>query len=453
MKIKIPRLVIAATQSGSGKTTITVGIIAALKARGLKVQSYKIGPDYIDPGYHSLASDRLAHNLDSWLVNKETLKEIFIETSRDSDIAIIEGVMGLYDGGKNGISSTAEIAKILDAPIILVIDVKSMGTSAAAIALGFREYDQEINLAGVILNRVGSDNHKKIIEEALNDLNIKCFGAIKRDKNLSTSERHLGLLPTSENDTSDLIKNIRDSISSQVDINSLIKISNSQSEIKLQKNNSTFCILHSELKIAVANDEAFNFYYPESLRVLENFGAKIIKFSPLHDSKLPKVDGLIIGGGFPEMFADQLERNISMRESIKIAADDGLPIFAECGGYMYLMNELVDFNGKSFKMIGVIDNSAKMNDRLQMVGYVEAKLNTDCILGKCGDTFHAHEFHFSSEIFDCKQNIFQCVRIRNDQRYSAGFFNKNIVASYLHIHFAGCIEAAKNFIESCKNYK
>ena len=202
MQINIPRLVIAATQSGSGKTTITAGIIAALRERNLIVQSYKIGPDYIDPGYHSLVSGRPTHNLDSWLVTKDKLQDIFIQTSRDVDIAIIEGVMGLYDGGKNGISSTAKIAKLLHAPIILVIDARSMGASAAAIALGFREYDKDLNLAGVILNRIGSDNHKMMIEEALKQIGISCLGAIRRDSNLTTPERHLGLLPTTENDTS-----------------------------------------------------------------------------------------------------------------------------------------------------------------------------------------------------------------------------------------------------------
>ena len=452
MQRNIPRLVIAATQSGAGKTTIVTGILAALRERGFIVQSYKIGPDYIDPGYHSLASGLPAHNLDSWLISKERLKEIFVETSQDADIAIIEGVMGLYDGGRNGISSTAEIAKLLDAPIVLVIDARSMGASAAAIALGFREYDKDVNLAGVVLNRIGSDNHKAIIEEALNDIGIKCLGAIKRNSNLSTPERHLGLLPTSENETTELIKNIGDAINSQVNIKELIKISNSQREITITEKNPEFLTSHSTLKIAVANDEAFNFYYLESLRVMEKFGAEIVNFSPLHDKELSNVDGLIIGGGFPEMFAAQLEANITMRESIKTAANNGLPMFAECGGYMYLMNELIDFSGKAYKMSGVIDNSAKMNDKLQMVGYVEASLTSDCILGKAGDKFHAHEFHFSNELNNNGQNAFNCVRIRNSHNYSAGFVNDNIVASYLHIHFAGCIEAAKNFVESCKMY-
>ena len=444
------KIIIAATQSGAGKTTIVTGIIAALKNRGLKVQSYKIGPDYIDPGYHSLASGRPCHNLDTWLIPSDKIEEIFLNTSSDANISIIEGVMGLYDGGKNGISSTAQIAKILNVPVILVIDVKSMGESAAAIALGFREYDKNLNFAGVILNRIGSENHKKMIEEALEKLNIKCFGAIKRNSNLSTPERHLGLLPTAENNSSELIKNIGDAVNSQVDIDELIKISDSPRKSIITKSNLNFQILNSKLKIAVANDEAFNFYYPESLKVLKNFGAEIIKFSPLHDKKLPDADGLIIGGGFPEMFANRLEDNFSMRESIKKFSDEGFSIFAECGGYMYLMNELIDFERNSFEMVGIIKNSAQMNNKLQTVGYVEAKIISDCIMGKAGEKFHAHEFHFSSESNNLSQKIFECVKIRNNEKYFSGYFNSNVVASYLHIHFAGSIEIAKNFVESCK---
>ena len=453
MQVNMPRLIVAATQSGSGKTTITAGIIAALRERNLIVQSYKIGPDYIDPGYHSLVSTRPTHNLDSWLVSKDKLQDIFIQTSQDVDIAIIEGVMGLYDGGKDGISSTAEIAKLLNAPVILVIDARSMGASSAAIALGFREYDKDLNLAGVILNRIGSDNHKMMIEEALGKIGIPCLGAIRRDNNLTTPERHLGLLPTAENDTAELIKNIANAIRVQVNIDELIRIANTAPSLQ-STNTPQVYTSHSEYRItiAVAEDEAFNFYYTESLRVLEQFGVDIIRFSPLNDEKIPKADGLIIGGGFPEMFAAQLEANISMRESIKSAVNKGLPTFAECGGYMYLMNELIDFEGKVHKMLGVINNSAKMNTRLQMVGYVKAELLSDCILGKTGDVFHAHEFHFSNELNDNRQSAFRCVKVRNNERYFAGFVSNNIVASYLHIHFVGCIEAANNFVESCKNY-
>ena len=453
MKNNFPRLIIAATQSGSGKTTITAGLLAALKNRGLDIQAYKVGPDYIDTGWHELALGKPSHNLDSWLVGKDKLQKIFVETSRGADISIIEGVMGLYDGGRGGISSTAEISKILNAPVILVIDAKSMGNSAAAVALGFREFDKSVKLAGVILNRIGSDSHKKMIVDALNDLGIKCFGAIKRNDEFHLPERHLGLVPTAENNSVDVLKKICAAVEEQIDIDALIQYArrNAQCVMNFQTPNSYF--LTPNLKIAVAKDAAFNFYYGASLNELKNLGAEIVYFSPLDDEHLPEnISGLIIGGGFPEMFAARLEQNKNLREEIFHAAQEGLPIFAECGGFMYLMRELVDFSGKSFEMCGVIDGVATMTKKLQTVGYVEAEILRDCVIGRAGDKIRAHEFHFSTaETSD--EKIFKCRRMRTGAEYFAGAIKKNLVASYLHIHFAGCPSAARNFIDACKNFQ
>ena len=450
MKNSFPRIIIAATQSGSGKTTITAGLIAALKNRGLNVQSYKIGPDYIDTGWHELASGKISHNLDSWLVGADRLKEIFTKTSGGADISVIEGVMGLYDGGRGGVSSTAEISKLLDAPVILVIDAKSMGTSAAAVALGFREFDKSINLAGVILNRLGSDSHKKMIVDALDKLNIKCFGAIKRNDEFILPERHLGLVPTTENKSVDVIKKICAAVETQVDIDALITLAENSSPLENFIYDKNFPPI---IKIAVARDEAFSFYYGESLRELEKLGAEIIFFSPLNDETLPEnICGLIIGGGFPEMFAAQLEQNKKLRAEIFNAAQNGLPIFAECGGFMYLMRELIDFDGKSFEMCGAIDGAATMTNKLQTVGYVEAEILKDCAIGKAGDKIRAHEFHFSKELKSSGEEIFKCKRMRTGNEYLAGAAKNNLVASYLHIHFTGCPNAAKNFVDACKNF-
>lgn len=443
---KIPRLVIAATHSGAGKTTITCGIIAALRQRGLKVQAYKVGPDYIDTGFHEIASGRPAQNLDSWLVGKDKLAEIFYATANDADIAIIEGVMGLYDGGRGGISSTAEIAKILNAPVILVIDAKSAGTSVAATALGFREFDKDLNLAGVILNRIGSASHEKIIVDALEKIGMKNFGSVRRDNEIILPSRHLGLVQATENNFD--VDKFAEKICAQINLDELLTLAEKFSTVNkifLQVTNSKF-----KAKIGVARDEAFSFYYAESLRELEKLGAEIIFFSPLHDEILPKVDGLIFGGGYPEMYAAQLEGNKKIRLAIKQATENGLPIFAECGGYMYLMNFLTDFDGKIFKMCGVIPNQAVMTDKLQMVGYVNATLERDCIIGKRGDRIHAHEFHFSKEVGNSAKNIFACEKLRTGEKYFAGYANENIVASYLHIHFAGCPNAAKNFLTNCQ---
>ena len=448
---KFPRLIISATQSGAGKTTIVAGLLAAMKKRGLKVQSYKVGPDYIDTGFHEIASGKSAHNLDSWLVGKDKIADIFFETFDDADIAIVEGVMGLFDGGRGGISSTAEIAKILHAPVVLVIDAKSIGKSAAAVALGFREFDKSVNFAGVILNRIGSDSHKKMIVDALNELGIKCFGAIKRNEEFFLPERHLGLVPTAENNFDDVIKKISSAVEEQLDVDKLIELANNFSDGQQKK---SFKIPRAKVKIAVAKDEAFNFYYAESLRELEKLGAEIIFFSPLRDKVLPeKISGLILGGGFPEMFASQLEKNSTMRQSIKNSAAQGLPIFAECGGYMYLMQSIKNFDGEVFEMCGIISSRAAMTKKLQMVGYVAASLTENCIIGSVGDKIQAHEFHFSVEEENLHgEKIFACEKLRTGEKYFAGWANKNIVASYLHLHFVGCPKVAENFVEACKNF-
>lgn len=449
MTNNFPRLIIAATQSGCGKTTITLGLLNALKNRGLDVQPYKVGPDYIDTGWHALAVGKISHNLDSWLVGNDRLTEIFADTARGADISVVEGVMGLYDGGRGGISSTAEISKLLNAPVVLIIDAKSMGTSAAAIALGFREFDRTVNLAGVILNRLGSDSHKQMIVDALDALGIKCFGALKRNDEFRLPERHLGLVPTSEHQASDVLKKICAAVENQVDVDALIELA--KNSVPLEK---TCPLPHFPCpltKIGVARDAAFNFYYGAGLRELERRGAEIVYFSPLDDTTLPAVDGLIIGGGFPEMFAADLERNKKIRAEIFRAAEDGLPIFAECGGFMYLMRNLIDFGGKSFEMCGVLDGSATMTDRLQTVGYVAAEVLRDCVIGSAGDKVHAHEFHFSTAETSAEK-IFRCKKLRTGKEYFAGAVKKNVVASYLHVHFAGCPKVAENFIAACREH-
>ena len=445
MKNNFPRLIIAATQSGSGKTTITTGLLLALKNRGLNVQPCKVGPDYIDTGWHALACGKPSHNLDSLLVGADNLPKIFTDAARDADISVIEGVMGLFDGSRNGHGSTAEIAKLLDAPVVLVVDAKSMGASAAAIALGFREFDKSINFAGVILNRLGSDSHAKLIVDALDKLDIKVFGTIRRNDEFKLPERHLGLVPTTENFSADVLQKICAAVENQVDVDALINLARNAKPLE----NFPLRITNSALriKLAVARDAAFNFYYDASLRVLEQFGAQIIFFSPLEDEILPDVDGLIIGGGFPEMFAAQLERNKKIRNEIFRAAKNGLPIFAECGGFMYLMNRLVDFDGRAFEMCGVLDGTATMTRKLQRVGYVSAELSANCVLGSRGEKFFAHEFHYSTT--DVAENIFACKRLRTGENFTAGVAVENVVASYLHVHFAGCPHVAKNFVEAC----
>ena len=452
----IPRIVIAAPMSGSGKTTVVTGLLAALRAQGIKAQSYKIGPDYIDPGYHSLASGRPTHNLDTWLVPKERLADIFMSTMADADVAVIEGVMGLYDGGKNGVSSTAEIAKLLQAPVLLVVNAKSMGESAAALVLGFKQYDPEVNIAGAILNRLGSDTHRTMIEEALEKLGIPVFGAIKRNDAMVMPERHLGLVPVEENAKErETVNSIGKVVGASVDLDRIVSLA--KSAPPLEERCGFSGASKPKVRIAVARDEAFSFYYPESLAVLRQKGADIVFFSPLKDDVLPEADGLILGGGFPEMFAEKLYKNESMRRSIQEAAQKGMPIYAECGGFMYLMRRMTDFEGNAFPMLGVIPGEVEMNRKLQTVGYVSAEMLENTVLGPKGTTLRGHEFHFSSE---CEPKAgedypraFTFRKSRNPKPYAAGYAKGNILGSYLHLHFAGAESAAEPFVEACLRFK
>ena len=448
---KIPRLVIAGTQSGVGKTTIVNGLLTELRQRGLKVQSYKVGPDYIDPGYHALASGRPCHNLDSWLVPTERLLSIFEHTSRDAEFAVVEGVMGLFDGGRGGVASTAAIARLLRAPVVLVVNCRSAGESIAAVVLGFQTYDPEIRLAGVILNQIGSDSHERMVTEALDRIGVRVLGVIRRTESLKVPERHLGLLPVTENPAETVLANIHAAIAGSLDVAALQEIA-AQAPL-LEPPAEPPLPEQRSCRIGVAQDEAFSFYYPESLRVLEEQGAAIVPFSPLRDEKLPDVDGLLFGGGFPEMFLEQLAANESIRQDIRAAAQAGVPIVAECGGYMYLCRRVAAFDGAEYPMTGLIPQICRMEKKLQTVGYVEATALADNVLCATGETLRGHEFHFSRMEEDGSgKTVTPAFRFRKNRtgaEYPAGYVDGNVLASYLHIHFAGNPAAARRFVGHC----
>ena len=452
-RVNIPRVVIAATQSSSGKTTVVTGILRALKNKGMKVQPFKVGPDYIDPSYHGMAAGRAGHNLDTWLVDESQINDLFASEAENADIAIIEGVMGLYDGGKNGISSTAQLAKKLQAPVILVINVQSMGDSAAAIALGFKLYDEEVNLAGVILNRLGSPTHKMLIEEAMARINVPVFGAVYRDDSVHMPERHLGLTPAQENNAKEIIEIISAKIAKEVYLDEIIKLACAAPPLEVQENKQSNAA--KDIVIAVAKDKAFSFYYPASLKQLSDCGAKIEFFSPLEDETIPSnASALIFGGGFPEIFADKLAANKSMLTSIRRANENKMPIYAECGGYMYLMQGIFDFDGNFHAMAGIIPATAKMNKKLQTVGYVKAKNLHDNILGEKDCVYHGHEFHFSTQSEEAQDFpwAFEFVKMRNNAEYKAGYAKDNILGSYLHLHFLGSKKAADCLLEKAREY-
>ena len=455
-QFNIPRVVIAGTHSGVGKTTIVTGLLATLKQRGVQVQSYKVGPDYIDPGYHQMASGKVAHNLDTWLVPPDKLATIFTKTALGNDLLVIEGVMGLYDGGRTGVSSTAAIAKMLKAPVILVVDAKSMGESVAATVLGYKMYDPDVHFAGVIVNRLGSETHKAMVCEALDRLGIPVLGCLYRNEALSMPERHLGLTPVTEHNAYDTVIEMGNQIAQQVNVGQVIHLAQTALPL-LEERPINKKHVSTTVRIGVAQDEGFSFYYPESLDVLSSLGAELVPFSPLKDAKLPMVDGLVLGGGFPEMFVEELSKNVSMRQSMYQACQQGMPVYAECGGLMYLTRQIVDFDGKAHDMVGAIPAYCTMESKLQTVGYVEVTSLHDNVLCTTGETLHGHEFHFSRTIPDAQEApfpwAFQFKKVRTGAVYFGGYSSDNILGSYLHMHFAGNEPAALRFIGKCKEFQ
>lgn len=362
------RIVIAGTGSGVGKTTLTIGLMAALKRKGLQVQGFKCGPDYIDPSYHTAVTKRVSRNLDSWMLSHEVVTEILVRGSQGADISVIEGVMGLYDGKRpdSNEGSTAEISVLTKSPVLLVVNCRSMARSAAAIVKGFQSFSDEVRIVGVIANQVGSDGHYQLVKTAIEqECGIPVVGYMKREEEISIPERHLGLIPSLERgELAGFIEKLADLVEKTVSIDRILELAAAPA---LEVKSKLFADQSNEKKvrIAVARDAAFNFYYPENLELLEANGAELVYFSPLAGERVPpEVDGLYIGGGFPEEFADRLAKLDGVKESVSSAVDAGLPTLAECGGYMYLTDEIETTDGQRYPMAGVISGAVKMQKRL-----------------------------------------------------------------------------------------
>lgn len=455
---RYPRIIIAGTNSGVGKTTLTLGVILALKKKGLKVSSFKVGPDYIDPTFHSQITKNACYNLDGWMLSKDTILELFEAHAEKSDISIIEGVMGLYDGLKGEEEgSTAHIAKILKCPVILIINAQALSRSAAAIALGYKEFDKGINIKGIILNNIASDKHYQYIKNSIeNKVKIAVLGFIPKDSNLKIPNRHLGLIPAYEIKLEDnFSNNLQNIILKNIKIDKIIKIAKESTQLsQIKKNIFVPNQIKEPIVIALAKDKAFNFYYQDNLNILKRLGVKIIEFSPLKDKKLPNnIQGVYIGGGFPEIFAQKLSQNNSLKEEIRQHAKKGMPIFAECGGLMYLMQELVDSEKRLFKMVGIFKGKSFMADKLQALGYAETKTIKNNILSRKGQTNRVHLFHWSclSNRQNEKNSAFSLEK--DNKVFYDGLISKNVLATYSHFHFASNINFAKNFIKSCREFK
>lgn len=452
--IRLPRLLIAGTASGVGKTTVAVGIMAALAKRGVTVQPFKVGPDYIDPSYHVSATGRVSRNLDTWLLTPTLVQGIFQQASADAELAVIEGVMGLFDGHGSTADrgSTAEVAKLLQAPVILVIDGSHMARSAAAMVRGYLDFDRSVRVAGVIVNNV-SERHFQLLRESLRRYtSIPVLGYLPHEAGCGIPERHLGLVPAQEDSgLAAVAERLAAVVARTVRLGELVRIAKAAPPLAPARwPAETREARPARVTIGVARDPAFHFYYEENLELLRALGAELVEFSPLEDARLPeRLDGLYLGGGFPEIFAERLARNVSLRRGIRRAIERGLPTYAECGGLMYLAERISDADGKAHAMVGALPGSIRMTNRLQHFGYATLIPRRNSILAKARDSIKGHEFHYS--VWDHQvppsQAAYTVVQRRGERRLE-GFARANLLASYVHVHFLTNPRWAKGFIAS-----
>lgn len=453
--------VLAGTGSGVGKTIIATGLMAALTEAGYNVQPFKVGPDYIDPGFHNLVTENKSRNLDSYFLSSTGVREVFFHQARKADISIIEGVMGLFDGkGRQGIGSTAQIAKILQVPVILIIDAKKLAQSGAAMACGYQNYDPDLKVKGVILNKIGSKGHYQLVKTAIEEnSSLEVVGYLPFEKGLELPERHLGLVPVQESQKlTEFYSHLVERINTYLDLDKLRELAELPEEQVSGQGEGFF--LEEQLargknydfSLAVAYDRAFNFYYQENLDLLQKIGAELKFFSPLDDEKLPPADGVYIGGGFPESFLAELAENSSMKRDIREKIEQGLPVYAECGGLMYLAKDITGSGGQKFKMVGSVPARVVQEDSLQAMGYVEVEATRDSLLLDKGQKARGHEFHYSRLVQQEGNSEYSCYLIdksRYDSPRPGGFKYKNLLASYVHLYFASNPDLLFNLAEKC----
>ncbi len=451
-------IAIAGERSGVGKTTITLALLAALKRRQQTVQSFKVGPDYIDPMFHSYVTGRACRNLDPILTSDAYVRQCFDRHSQTADCALIEGVMGLFDGasGTTDAGSTAQVAKLLNVPVVLILNCSSTSRSIAAIAHGYRTFDPQVQIAGVILNRVGSDRHLELLTTALSPLHLPILGVLRRRDDISLPDRHLGLIPAGEltdlDATLDRLAHIGEAC---FDWERLLPLLATQSvnPLTAQKDaRREFPV--PIVRIAVAKDAAFNFYYADNLDLLRDGGAELVEWSPLQDSQLPPdVDGLYFGGGFPEVFAQVLADNRSAIDSVRTAITTGIPTYAECGGLMYLCDRIIDFNNRSHSMVGIFPPAAVMGKRLTL-GYRQVTAIRDNLLLKSGDRVWGHEFHRSTLSDLSTQPLYDLQGYESKSIFaSEGWSIKGVQAAYTHLHFGARPDLPARFIERCHEFR
>jgi cobyrinic acid a,c-diamide synthase len=451
--------VIAGTASGSGKTTLTLALLAALAARGYRLAPFKVGPDFIDPGHHARLAGTASRSLDGWMLTKAYNQSLFERCRREAAVAVVEGVMGLFDGydGRSEAGSTAQMAKWLGLPVLLVVDARSMARSAAALLQGFERFDPDLRFVGVIFNRVGSPRHLTYLRDAMRGhVAMPCLGGVPRDPGVAIPERHLGLHTAEDHPLDqDTVARLAHLAEAHIDVNALTALPDIApmpftAEEPAPRHSA------ARVRIGVARDTAFCFYYPDNLELLEQAGAEIVFFSPLADRGLPEaIDGLYFGGGYPELHASVLSENRPMREAVRGCCREGMPIYGECGGFMYLCDGLTDMEGRAFAMTGCFPFRTRMLSRRRALGYREIRLRRLSLLGPAGLTARGHEFHYS-ELGDSDgtvATVYEAAPRTGDAPTDEGFQVYATVGSYIHLHFGSNPAMACHFADHCRAFQ
>ena len=455
--MRIPRIMLTGTSSRAGKTVVSIGLMRALVNRGYVVQPYKVGPDFIDPSFHLFATQRYSRNLDGFMMRREDMLETFQRNRKGADIAVIEGTMGLYDS-HNALDekgSTAEASKILKTPVILIANVERIARTAAPFIMGYKLFDPAVDIRGAILNHVGSERHAKKVKLAVEKLaDMRVIGVMFRDQRISIPERHLGLVPAFErSDIDTLFDRLAEIMEEYIDIDGIIDLAETAPKMRRQRENNLFNPTKKfDVTVGVMRDNAFTFYYQDVIDALAANSRKIMFIDALKDEKLPDVDALYIGGGFPEVFAEDLENNGSLRGDVRDFCDSGKPVYAECGGLMYLGERLITKDGRSYEMAGFLPLDTKMMERLQALGYSRRTAIMDNPISRRGDALVGHEFHYSRvTLKDKVKYAYKTTRGRGVDGEHDGILKKNTLAGYLHLHVLSYPKMLENFLSMAEN--
>ncbi len=459
MTFQCPRIVVAGANSGVGKTSVSLALVSALTRRGLRVQAFKVGPDYLDPTYLSVASGRPCYNLDGWMTSRDYVRQLLVKATQEADIAVIEGVMGLFDGADfaRNDGSTAEIAMWLDAPVLLVVNVHGVARSIAPIVKGFADFEPDLKLAGVVANHCGSEKHGRWLAESLKASSLpELVAAVPRGAFPQLPSRHLGLVTANDRLLDrEILDKLAQAFETYASTEKIVDTARGAGEILLPESGERSYSGHGRFNIGIAHDAAFHFYYADNLEALEAAGCRLVRFSPLDDESLPQgVDALYFGGGYPEEFGQQLSENRTMIDSIREFAHSGKPVYGECGGLMYLSQGIETRDGQRHPLTGLLPVWTRMLDRLKSLGYVEVTLDSDSLFGKPGAVLRGHEFHYSELLGDPAEDgtwtpVYRVRHRRTDTDTPEGFQNGNILLSYVHLHFASRSDAIEHFVSKC----